>query len=126
MSSIPLFARRKLYSTFNTQEVGQLRAALQGAGVEFVITQDSRPVGGFSGYGTSGPALHLGAGAAPFEYTVYVHKDDLALAESAIQGTVGYPHRAAAPVGAAALFFHMLHALRGVSSFSSISAAGRS
>ena len=26
---------------------------------------------------------------APFEYTVYVHKDDLALAESAIQGTVG-------------------------------------
>ena len=64
-------------------------AALQGAGVEFVITQDSRPVGGFSGYGTSGPALHLGAGAAPFEYTVYVHKDDLALAESAIQGTVG-------------------------------------
>ena len=46
-------------------------------------------MGGFSGYGTSGPALHLGAGAAPFEYTVYVHKDDLALAESAIQGTVG-------------------------------------
>ena len=43
MSSIPLFARRKLYSTFNTQEVGQLRAALQGAGVEFVITQDRRP-----------------------------------------------------------------------------------
>ena len=83
MSSIPFFARRRLCSTFNAQEVGQ------GAGVEFVITQDSRPVGGFSGYGTSGPALHLGAGAAPFEYTVYVHKDDLALAESAIQGTVG-------------------------------------
>ncbi|MFR2331626.1 MAG: hypothetical protein ACLS63_01210 [Flavonifractor plautii] len=85
----PLFARRRLWYTFNAQEVGQLRAALQDAGVEFVITQDSRPVGGFSGYGTSGPALHLGAGAAPFEYTVYVHKDDLALAESAIQGTVG-------------------------------------
>ena len=89
MSSIPFFARRRLCSTFNAQEVGQLRAALQDAGVEFVITQDSRPVGGFSGYGTSGPALHLGAGAAPFEYAVYVHKDDLALAESAIQGTVG-------------------------------------
>ena len=89
MSSIPFFARRRLCSTFNAQEVGQLRAALQGAGVEFVITQDSRPVGGFSGYGTSGPALHLGAGAAPVEYTVYVHKGDLALAESAIQGTVG-------------------------------------
>ena len=74
MSSIPFFARRRLCSTFNAQEVGQLRAALQGAGVEFVITQDSRPVGGFSGYGTSGPALHLGAGAAPFEYTVYVHR----------------------------------------------------
>ena len=79
MSTIPLLARRRLCNTFNAQEVGQLRAALQ----------DSRPVGGFSGYGTSGPALHLGAGAAPFEYTVYVHKDDLALAESAIQGTVG-------------------------------------
>ena len=76
MSTIPLLARRRLCNTFNAQEVGQLR-------------QDSRPVGGFSGYGTSGPALHLGAGAAPFEYTVYVHKDDLALAESAIQGTVG-------------------------------------
>ena len=85
MSTIPLLARRRLCNTFNAQEVGQLRAALQDAGVEFVITQDSRPVGGFSGYGTSGPALHLGAGAAPFEYTVYVHKDDLALAESAIQ-----------------------------------------
>ena len=89
MSTIPLLARRRLCNTFNAQEVGQLRAALQDAGVEFVITQDSRPVGGFSGYGTSGPALHLGAGAAPFEYTVYVHKDDLALAESAIQRTVG-------------------------------------
>ena len=69
MSTIPLLARRRLCNTFNAQEVGQLRAALQDAGVEFVITQDSRPVGGFSGYGTSGPALHLGAGAAPFEYT---------------------------------------------------------
>ncbi len=66
MSTIPLLARRRLCNTFNAQEVGQLRAALQDAGVEFVITQ-----------------------AAPFEYTVYVHKDDLALAESAIQGTVG-------------------------------------
>ena len=126
MSTIPLLARRRLCNTFNAQEVGQLRAALQDAGVEFVITQDSRPVGGFSGYGTSGPALHLGAGAAPFEYTVYVHKDDLALAESAIQGTGGSHPTPAAPGGGAALFFHMLHAPRGVSSFSSISAAGRS
>ena len=93
MSTIPLLARRRLCNTFNAQEVGQLRAALQDAGVEFVITQDSRPVGGFSGYGTSGPALHLGAGAAPFEYTVYVHKDDLALAESAIQGTAAQSRR---------------------------------
>ena len=126
MSTIPLLARRRLCNTFNAQEVGQLRAALQDAGVEFVITQDSRPVGGFSGYGTSGPALHLGAGAAPFEYTVYVHKDDLALADPATPGPAGQPHTAAAPAGRAALFFHMLHAPRGVSSFSSISAAGRS
>ena len=48
-------------------------AALQGAGVEFVITQDSRPVGGFSGYGTSGPALHLGAGAAVKIYISVFH-----------------------------------------------------
>ena len=50
MSTIPLLARRRLCNTFNAQEVGQLRAALQDAGVEFVITQDNRPVGGFSGY----------------------------------------------------------------------------
>ena len=68
MSTIPLLARRRLCNTFNAQEVGQLRAALQDAGVEFVITQDSRPVGGFSGYGTSGPALHLGGGGSVFPY----------------------------------------------------------
>ncbi|MEY8362270.1 hypothetical protein [Flavonifractor plautii] len=104
MSTIPLLARRRLCNTFNAQEVGQLRAALQDAGVEFVITQDSRPVGGFSGYGTSGPALHLGAGAAPFEYTVYVHKGARALAEDPIRGTLGEQKRAATQVGAAALF----------------------
>ena len=38
MSTIPLLARRRLCNTFNAQEVGQLRAALQDAGVEFVIT----------------------------------------------------------------------------------------
>ena len=32
MSSIPFFARRRLCSTFNAQEVGQLRAALQEIG----------------------------------------------------------------------------------------------
>ena len=31
MSSIPFFARRRLCSTFNAQEVGQLRAALHEA-----------------------------------------------------------------------------------------------
>mgnify|MGYP006879780501 CR=1 FL=1 len=39
MSTIPLLARRRLCNTFNAQEVGQLRAALQDAGVEFVITR---------------------------------------------------------------------------------------
>lgn len=86
MSDVPFFARRKLYSTYSAQEVGQLRAALQGAGVEFTIKQDSHPVGG-TGYGNVTSAITLGAGAAPFEYTVYVHKDDFALAESAIQGS---------------------------------------
>ncbi len=74
--------RRKLLSTFNAQEIGQIRAALQRAGVEFTIKQDSHPVGG-TGYGNVTSAITLGAGAAPFEYTVYVHKDDFALAEAA-------------------------------------------
>lgn len=78
--------RRKLLSTFNAQEIGQIRAALQEAGVEFIVQQDSRPVGG-TGYGGVTSAITLGAGAAPFEYTVYVHKDDFELAESAIQGS---------------------------------------
>ena len=38
MSSIPFFARRRLCSTFNAQEVGQLRAALQGAGNGLIVT----------------------------------------------------------------------------------------
>ena len=83
---IPPLDRRKLLSTFNAQEVGQIRAALQGAGVEFTIKQDSHPVGG-TGYGGATSAVALGAASAPFEYTVYVHKDDFDLAESAIQGS---------------------------------------
>ena len=35
MSTIPLLARRRLCNTFNAQEVGQLRAALQDAGVSY-------------------------------------------------------------------------------------------
>ena len=78
--------RRKLLSTFNAQEIGQVRAALQGAGVEFTIKQDSHPVGG-TGYGGVTSAVALGAASAPFEYTVYVHKYNFALAENAIQGS---------------------------------------
>ena len=81
MSDVPFFARRKLYSTYSAQEVGQLRAALQGAGVKFVIQQDLH----------TGPFFGLGLQSGPVstEYTVYVHKDDFDLAESAIQGTIG-------------------------------------
>ena len=87
MSSIPFFARRRLCSTFNAQEVGQLRAALQDAGVEFVITQDSRPVGGFSGYGSF---FGIGLQLVPpsVEYIIYVHEDDFELAQAALQGTL--------------------------------------
>ena len=38
MSTIPLLARRRLCNTFNAQEVGQLRAALQGAGNGLIVT----------------------------------------------------------------------------------------
>ena len=81
MSSIPFSARRRLCSTFNAQEIGQIRAALQGAGVEFVIQQDLH-TGGVAGFGGE-------SGPVSTEYTVYVHKDDFDLAESAIQGTIG-------------------------------------
>ena len=81
MSNVPFFARRKLYSTYSAQEVGQLRAALQGAGVKFVIQQDLH-TGPFFGAG-------LQSGPVSIEYIVYVHKADFELAESAIQGTVG-------------------------------------
>ena len=54
--------------------------------MEFTIKQDSHPVGG-TGYGGVTSAVALGAASAPFEYTVYVHKDDFALAESAVQGS---------------------------------------
>ena len=81
MSSIPFSARRRLCSTFNAQEIGQISAALQGAGVKFVIQQDLH----------TGPFFGLGLQSGPVstEYTVYVHKDDFDLAESAIQGTIG-------------------------------------
>ena len=74
MSSIPFFARRRLCSTFNAQEVGQLRAALQGAGVEFVIQQD-RQNGSFFGIG-------LQLVPPSVEYIIYVHEDDFELAQA--------------------------------------------
>ena len=80
MSSIPFFARRRLCSTFNAQEVGQLRAALQGAGVEFVIQQD-RQNGSFFGIG-------LQLVPPSVEYIIYVHEDDFELAQAALQGTL--------------------------------------
>ena len=73
--------RRKLLSTFNAQEIGQIRAALQRAGVEFTIKQDSQN-GSFFGIG-------LQLVPPSVEYIIYVHEDDFELAESAIQGTVG-------------------------------------
>ena len=71
---------RRLCSTFNAQEVGQLRAALQGAGVEFVIQQD-RQNGSFFGIG-------LQLVPPSVEYIIYVHEDDFELAQAALQGTL--------------------------------------
>ena len=78
MSSIPFFARRRLCSTFNAQEVGQLRAALQAAGVEFII-QQNRQNGSFFGIG-------LQLVPPSVEYIIYVHEDDFELAQAALQG----------------------------------------
>ena len=80
MSSIPFCARRRLCSTFNAQEVGQLRAALQDAGVEFIIRQD-RQNGSFFGIG-------LQLVPPSVEYIIYVHEDDFELAQAALQGTL--------------------------------------
>ena len=80
MSSIPFFARRRLCSTFNAQDVGQLRAALQDAWVEFIIRQD-RQNGSFFGIG-----LQLVPHSV--EYIIYVHEDDFELAQAALQGTL--------------------------------------
>ena len=71
MSSIPFFARRRLCSTFNAQEVGQLRAALQ---------QD-RQNGSFFGIG-------LQLVPPSVEYIIYVHEDDFELAQAALRGTL--------------------------------------
>ncbi len=78
MSSIPSLPAAGC-STFNAQEVGQLRAALQDAGVEFIIRQD-RQNGSFSASACSwSPSV---------EYIIYVHEDDFELAQAALQGTL--------------------------------------
>ena len=55
-------------------------AALQGAGVEFVIQQD-RQNGSFFGIG-------LQLVPPSVEYIIYVHEDDFELAQAALQGTL--------------------------------------
>ena len=82
---IPVFARRKLFSTTSSQEVGKVRAALTEAGIPFHIGQsDMTPPLGNGGR----LALHYDAPLPAYEYTFYVHKDDMELAESALAGTV--------------------------------------
>ena len=82
---IPVLARRKLFSTTSAQEVGKVRAALTEAGVSFHIGQsDMTPPLGNGGR----LALHYDAPLPAYEYTFYVHKDDMELAESALAGIV--------------------------------------
>ena len=80
---IPILARRKLFSTTSSQEVGKIRAALTQAGVPFHIGQsDLTPPRGNGGR----LALHYDAPLPAYEYTFYVHKDDMELAQSALSG----------------------------------------
>ena len=82
---IPVLARRKLFSTTSAQEVGKVRAALTEAGVSFHIGQSDMtpPVGAHGALG-----LHVDAPLPAYEYTFYVHKDDVEAAESALAGIV--------------------------------------
>ena len=85
MSSVPFFARRKLFSTTSAQEVGKLRATLTEMGIPFHIQQsDITPPLGRNGH----LILHQGAPIPAYEYTFSVHKDDLEMAESALAGIV--------------------------------------
>lgn len=84
-ANIPIFARRKLFSTTSAQEVGKVRAALTEADVPFHIGQSDMtpPVGVHGALG-----LHTDAPLPAYEYTFYVHKDDVELAEGALAGIV--------------------------------------
>ncbi|WP_130870137.1 hypothetical protein [Intestinimonas massiliensis (ex Afouda et al. 2020)] len=80
---VPIFSRRKLFSTTSSQEVGKIRAALTQAGIPFHIGQsDLTPPLGKGGR----LALHYEAHLPFYEYTFYVHKDDLEMAQSALDG----------------------------------------
>lgn len=97
---VPVFARRKLISTTSSQEVGKIRAVLIEAGIPFHIGQaeitppvgSSGVIGGRHPWGALG-FYSLGAigMSAPdplpsYEYTFYVHKDDMELAQAALDG----------------------------------------
>ena len=82
---VPVLARRKLFSTTSSQEVGKIRAALTQADIPFHIGQsDMTPPLGRGGQ----LALYYDAPLPAYEYTFYVHKDDMELAESALAGIV--------------------------------------
>ena len=72
---VPVFARRKLISTTSSQKVGKIRAALTQAGIPFHIGLRSVRMP---------PHYPLPA----YEYTFYVHKDDIELAEAALAGSL--------------------------------------
>ena len=84
-SSVPFFARRKLASTTSPLELGKIRAALTALDIPFRIGQsDITPPLGPNGL----LPLNRNAPTPAYEYTVYVHRDDLELALSALAGSV--------------------------------------
>lgn len=99
---VPVFARRRLFSTTSSQEVGKIRVALIEAGIPFHIgqTEVTPPVGSSGVIGGRHPWGALGLSSlgaigmsAPdplpaYEYTFYVHKDDVELAQAALAGSL--------------------------------------
>ena len=80
---IPIFARRKLFSTTSAEEIGKIRALLTQQNILFHIGQTdiTAPIGQHGALG-----LHTDAPLPAYEYTIYVHKDDFDFASSVLQG----------------------------------------
>lgn len=82
---LTIFNRRELLSTFSMKERSEIAASLESAGIPYstrTINRNSPSTASPSGraqLGTTGQSLTL-----MYEYTLFVHKRDLARAQAAL------------------------------------------